>query len=82
MTNLDGLENNPYLYHCLEIRMLRTLKNPVEKFLFVYIWVLGHKQNEAAEALQINETNVSRHMLKMRKRLGIYKKGYEDDLKK
>lgn len=78
METLDGLENNPFLLHCLEIRMLRTLKNPVEKFLFVYIYLMNKKQIDAAEALEVHETNIARHMRKMRKRLNLFKEGYED----
>ncbi len=69
-------ENNPFFMHCIEIRMLKTLKNPVEKFLFLYVFMLGNKSVDAADALSVHPTNVCRHLKKMKKRLEIYKKDY------
>lgn len=57
----------------LEDEMLMKLPNPTEKFLFVFLFKLGRKQVEASRILQVNETNISRHVLKIRKRLQEYR---------
>jgi DNA-directed RNA polymerase specialized sigma subunit len=56
--------------------MLKTIKNPVEKFIFCYVFLLGNKQKDAAEILSINESNVSRHIKRIKITLKGFKKGY------
>lgn len=78
----DIFLNSPALLDLVEKGMIITLTNRTEKFLYLYMWVLGHTGVEAAEVLGINTTNVSRHLKKMRHRLRHYKLGYTDDLSK
>lgn len=54
-------------------RMLQKLKSDRRKFLFVYCIELGHKQNEAAQILGVNETNIARHMKRMRTLLSSFR---------
>jgi DNA-directed RNA polymerase specialized sigma subunit len=72
----DVFLNNPYILDLLVIRMLKTIKNPVEKFIFCYVFLLGNKQKDAAEILSINESNVSRHIKRIKITLKGFKKGY------
>ncbi len=74
----DIIYQQAYLLELIEKRMLKTLTKPVEKFLFIYIYQQGHKGIEAADVLDINTTNVSRHLKKMRRKLRPYLDGYED----
>lgn len=72
----DVFLNNPYILDLLIIRMLKTIKNPVEKFIFCYVFLLGNKQKDAAEILSVNESNVSRHIKRIKITLKGFKKGY------
>lgn len=72
----DVFLNNPYILDLLVIRMLKTIKNPVEKFIFCYVFLLGNKQKDAAEILSVNESNVSRHIKRIKITLKGFKKGY------
>lgn len=73
----DLFLNSPFIIDLLIIRMLKTIKNPVEKFIFCYVFLLGNKQKDAAEILNINESNVSRHIKKIKNTLQSFKKGYD-----
>jgi len=53
--------------------MLKKLDDR-RKFIFLYCYELGHDQREAAEVLQIHETNVSRHLKRIREILAPFKK--------
>lgn len=82
--NYSMFLNHPYFVELAMRSMIRELKNPVEKFIFVYVYILGNKQKEAAEALSIHETNVARHMKMMRIKLEkiIHCKEKQTNLKK
>lgn len=53
------------IFDVLEQRMLQRLDDR-RKFLFVYIFQLGRSQRDAAMVLGVNETNISRHMRRIR----------------
>lgn len=78
----DMFLRHPFFYTLLVDRMLKTIKSPTEKFIFVYVYILGCKQKEAADVLSIHETNVSRHIKNMRESLIGFTEGYEDTLAK
>jgi hypothetical protein len=77
---LDMFLNHPFFFDILCKRMIKTLRSPTEKFVFTYVFLLGHKQKEAADVLYIHETNVSRHIKHIRQRLIGFRKGYEDTI--
>lgn len=53
--------------------MLQKLENDRQKFIFVYIYELGHHQNEAAEVIGVHETNISREMDRIRELLESFR---------
>jgi DNA-directed RNA polymerase specialized sigma24 family protein len=59
----------------VKINMLKKLPDR-EKFLFLYIFEFGGKQADAAEILQVHETNISRRMKRIRRLLTPFRKGY------
>lgn len=74
----DGYTPEEHIFlGIVKAHMLQKLPNPVEKFLFVYIIEQGNSQYQASIVLNVNETNISRHMKKIRKRLLEFKQGYE-----
>lgn len=73
----DLFAQSPFVLDLIVIRMLKTLDNPIEKFLFCYVFLLGNHQKDAAEILGIHETNVSRRLKNIRIKLSVYKKGYD-----
>ena len=57
-------------------RMLQRLGDDRCRFIFLYVIEQGHTQVDAAEALGVHETEVSRQMKNIRGRLHPFKKGY------
>lgn len=70
----DMTQEEAMLVEIVKQRMLQKLKSDRRKFIFVYCIELGHNQKEAAEVLGVNETNVSRHMKRMRILLSSFRK--------
>ena len=68
-TEADLFLRHPFFVDLIITRMLKVLKNPVEKFIFTYVLILGYKQKDAAEVLFVNETNISRHVKNITKKL-------------
>lgn len=57
--------------------MLKRLKDHRQQFIFTYCILDGHPQKVAAEILEVHETNVSRQIKRIRKKLVGYAKGYD-----
>lgn len=57
-------------------QMLKKLKSDRTKFVFVYVIEMGCSQREAAEVLQVHETEVSRQMKRIRQDLQEFRNGY------
>lgn len=56
--------------------MLRKLRSDRTRFVFLYVIELGHDQREAADVLNVHETEISRQMRYIRERLIGFKQGY------
>jgi DNA-directed RNA polymerase specialized sigma24 family protein len=53
-------------------KMLEKLDDR-RKFIFLYCIELGHDQRMAAEILNVHETNISRHLRRIREILGEFR---------
>ena len=77
---VDMFLDNPFFYDLLVTRMIKTLRSPTNKFIFTYVFLLGYKQKEAADALHLHETNISRRLKHIRRCLTGFKKEYGGSL--
>jgi len=53
-------------------QMLKKLDDR-RKFIFTYVFLTGHTQDEAAEVLQVDKSSVSRHLSIIREILAPFK---------
>jgi DNA-directed RNA polymerase specialized sigma24 family protein len=78
----DMTQEEVYILEIVKQKMLQKLSDR-RKFLFMYCIEYGHGQKEAADVLGVHETNVSRHMRRIREILAPHRRGYvNNQLKK
>lgn len=75
MDENELFENNPVFLDMIVDRMLQSL-NSLEKFIFLYVFILGRSETSAGELLHIHKTNICRRVKTIRKKLIWYKSGY------
>lgn len=69
----DGLTYEEEIFLTLvKQRMLQKLDDR-RKFIFLYCIDMGHDQREAAAVLGVHETNISRHLRRIREILGEFR---------
>ncbi len=73
---LDATQEEVLILSEIKHIMLRKLKTDRSRFVFVYVIDLGNSQREAARAMGVHETEVSRQLRYIRQQLQDFKKGY------
>ena len=66
---LEMFANSPIFLNLTVIRMLKMIHNPTEKFIFCLVYLLEFKQKDAADCLNVNESNIAHHVKNIKKRL-------------
>lgn len=56
--------------------MIQKLQSDRTRFVFVYVIELGNSQRDAARAMGVHETEISRQMRYIREQLTSFKQGY------
>lgn len=74
--------NNPAFYNLTVKNMIQMIPDSTNKFIFVFVFMLGFKKKEAAEVIGIHETNISRRIINIRKRLLIFHPKGKENTKK
>lgn len=74
--------NNPAFYNLTVKNMIHMIPDSTNKFIFVFVFLLGFKKKEAAEVIGIHETNISRRIINIRKKLLIFHPNSKENTRK
>lgn len=69
-------ENSHAVLDLIERSMLKRLDRSVDKFLFLYIFILNHTYRDAADVLGVSLGKVQDRVHAVRASLVSYRKGY------
>ena len=77
MDETDRFLTSPQVVDILVIQMIRRIHDPRNKFIFSMAFILNYTEDEIAECLHLNKTNICRRIKNIRERLEGFKQGYD-----